>query len=904
MSGSRLTYGFCVRRTTPWPLVGRQEELEFLAASVVEDSLSWVVAGQAGVGKSRLVTELLDRVIDAEISVVTVRATRATASIPFGAFARWIPDIDVAAESETGPDRLQLLTSLSAALTSDGRRTVVAVDDAHLLDDGSAALVLHLAADARVSIIATVRSGERCPDAVTSLWKEALADRVDLQALSEAETALLLEHALGDVEPAALRRVWTLTRGVPLFVRELVRAAEDQGVLVRVGQRWCWVGSLARSDRLKEVIAERLGSSAGEERRLAEILAIGEPLSVSIIDVLGLGSQLPSAELHGLVTVHEPNDFDDPVVHLVHPFYGEVLRAEIPPVRGRAHRTALVRAALDLEWDRRDPLLVAQWALGSDVLLDAPILIAAARRALALSDWNLTERLSAVDTPGAQSTALLVRTIALMNQQGWDEAMVAFTERALSSLSASPSPTAAGEVGRVMSSMLYGRPQYSVTFDEVTAAVSNLPIAYRRVVLVHCALQAMIAARPDHAVRLAELARSPSGSLADDIEVQALAMLAFAWVMQARPAEALRTLETIGDRVPEVLAADPIPGNPAGPASTWAYCFGLVLDGRIDEAVASAHLVHDAAVMGGSVADQALTATVAARMQLFAGRPTTARRLAEGALASCLEIGQYASVAWPACIVGLAATLTGDLKRVAEVLEWAEFQCPRLNQLEAQAIRIWMSAAAGDLSAARAAQVESAEQATADGFHAVALFALHDLARLGGTEMAADRLQSVPSAGDGPYAVAVRTHVAALLAGDALALSAVADRFEAMGATLIAAEAAAQEAALHSATGRKASAAAARGRAATLVARCEGARTPALRSLHQHPDVTFLTDREREVACLAASGLTNREIATRLFISVRTVTTHLYRCYAKLGVNQRDHLAAMLDTERTDESAT
>jgi DNA-binding CsgD family transcriptional regulator len=58
--------------------------------------------------------------------------------------------------------------------------------------------------------------------------------------------------------------------------------------------------------------------------------------------------------------------------------------------------------------------------------------------------------------------------------------------------------------------------------------------------------------------------------------------------------------------------------------------------------------------------------------------------------------------------------------------------------------------------------------------------------------------------------------------------------------------------------------------------------------------VALLTDREREVVELAARGLTNREIADRLFVSVRTVNTHLYRSYAKLGVNDRSQLAPLL----------
>ena len=51
--------------------------------------------------------------------------------------------------------------------------------------------------------------------------------------------------------------------------------------------------------------------------------------------------------------------------------------------------------------------------------------------------------------------------------------------------------------------------------------------------------------------------------------------------------------------------------------------------------------------------------------------------------------------------------------------------------------------------------------------------------------------------------------------------------------------------------------------------------------------VTALTDREREVLEVAAEGLTARQIATRLGIRERTVTTHLGRIYMKLGVGTR-----------------
>jgi DNA-binding CsgD family transcriptional regulator len=59
----------------------------------------------------------------------------------------------------------------------------------------------------------------------------------------------------------------------------------------------------------------------------------------------------------------------------------------------------------------------------------------------------------------------------------------------------------------------------------------------------------------------------------------------------------------------------------------------------------------------------------------------------------------------------------------------------------------------------------------------------------------------------------------------------------------------------------------------------------------RRPDVSDpLTAREREVADLAARGLGDRDIAERLHLSVRTVQSHLYRAYQKLGVQRRADL--------------
>jgi DNA-binding CsgD family transcriptional regulator len=59
--------------------------------------------------------------------------------------------------------------------------------------------------------------------------------------------------------------------------------------------------------------------------------------------------------------------------------------------------------------------------------------------------------------------------------------------------------------------------------------------------------------------------------------------------------------------------------------------------------------------------------------------------------------------------------------------------------------------------------------------------------------------------------------------------------------------------------------------------------------------VVPLTNREREIAQLAAAGHPSRVIAERLYLSARTVDNHLSRIYDKLGVSGRVELASALD---------
>jgi DNA-binding NarL/FixJ family response regulator len=207
----------------------------------------------------------------------------------------------------------------------------------------------------------------------------------------------------------------------------------------------------------------------------------------------------------------------------------------------------------------------------------------------------------------------------------------------------------------------------------------------------------------------------------------------------------------------------------------------------------------------------------------------------------------------------------------------------------------WLAAAEGNVSTAIELALDAARLAATSKQTAIEMLALHDAVRFG-DQTCPDQLAQLAANTGGRLASAIGAHAAAVRDRDAVKMWEAAQQFEQIGALLSAADASAQAAVAFEACDDRRRSVEAAAAAARLAAECGGLRTPAL-DLAAHP--LPLTVREREIANLVAAGLSNKDIADRLVVSVRTIEGHLYRACIKLDISDREDLAAMIRTGAT-----
>ena len=866
-----------------WPLIGRDGELERIA-SVRSDGTCPAVAvvAPAGVGKSRLAREAMAAAAQAGAMVSWVQGTRSAAAVPLAACADLLPP-----DARADDPLLQLQrTTRTLREHAAGRPIAIGVDDAQRLDPASATLVLQLALTGTAFVLATVRSGEPCPDAVQSLWKDAGGERMELLPLSEAQTGELVEAVLGGpVEQRARRWVYESSQGNVLYLHELVRAALDAGAFVSVDGYWRLPQRPGPSASLTELIGGRLSELNDHERHAIELLALGEPLRLPELVSLAGVEAATAVEAREMAAVEGVGQAA--LIRLAHPLYGDVVRASMPAVTAAQTRRDLAHIVQQRSHrSHEDALLIARWLLDAGDPVPTELTMEAGAAAIAAGDPDLGERLGRMaleEDAGIMAALLVARSCAVRQRYEEAEAVLAPLEGTCETQEIAVAYLQQRVVG-----LLWGlrRPEDGIAL--VTRALEwwDEPGWRRRLT----------------PLRIRGLAMTTGSRAAAEVSGKALADETLEPEVR-RQVEVVHAVQLLGAggarRASELLAPlrPPIPLRDEVDELAMIGCSvagiesGLAIDEVerwMSRALRDAIRTYDEAAAG-------ISASTLGSLCLLRGRFVDAARwFQEGILHL-----EYHDPFWTlkcscAMLAGVAYYL-GDRDGVVAAMERCRAKITsELGQWErAYVVRgeAWLALAEGDPPRAQQLLLESAEGYSGTPLHAAHLY--HEALRAGAPPRRVHPpLAALREQCDAPLPLAYIDDAAARAAQDPAALLACADRFEAIGALRHASECAAAAAEIFAQAARQDSARRAAARSRELHGRCQGGAAPEVRGLE--PNAFSLTTRERQLVELAAQGLTNVEIADRFVLSVRTVESHLYRAMQKLGVKDRRELRAAL----------
>ncbi|MEZ0364406.1 LuxR C-terminal-related transcriptional regulator [Mycobacterium sp. pUA109] len=874
------------RRASGWPIVARDDELRRALRAVDGDQRrrGVVLVGESGVGKSTLARALAQTLKSDRYSVRFVLGTEAGRAVPLGAFSRSV-SVDAPAAPAT------MLAAAHKTLEQE-QNLVLVVDDAQLLDPLSASLVYQLAAGGAARLITTIRSGEAVADAVTALWKEQLLHRMEINAFSRAQTEELARAVLGGAVTSQLvDELYRRTAGNVLLLRGLLSAGRDSGVLVHTETGWQLRGPLHGDDELYDLLEFRLRSLDPEELEAVEILATGELVDWEVLRGLCDADAVARLERRGLIQLVA--DGAGTVAQLNHPVMGEAAIRLAGAVRSRQLNTVLAEAFLKYLRaggqrlrlpDVRGRIQLAQFMMRSDMPPDLDVITDAAHSAMTVSNFAFAVELSrfAFERGGGLPVALVLgEALSWLGRGDEAEAVLGGVE-----------PDAGDELltarwGCVRAMNLFfdcGR------VDDARAVITNVKRRVDAAALVGLvsALELSFACLSGDVVTTAEAGLALCSADLPLATMWAAMPTCWALALTGRFGEL--------DRVTDAwrrAAAHVEPG-------VEQFIIGL---GEAVAATAAGDYPEAERVWERYAAKVAGAPEVGGIVTAMLGLVQRAR----GALASaCAALHESMSVlsqgfpwgwlmlvsAWCAQAEGMR----GDGEAAAAALHSSERSYgPQFTVFlpELELARAWERAAVGQTAAARTHAVSAAQLAHRSGMAAVELHALHTAVRLGDRSCAA-RVAELAAVLGTPLAAAMAGQARGLAGHDGDLLDAAADRFVELGALALAADAAAQAAAEHGRGGHRGKEIGSSTRADRLAGRC-GLRTPATVAAARPLPIT---GREREIATLVASGWSNRQIADRLIVSVRTIDGHLYRIFAKLGINNRDQLIELLTPDR------
>lgn len=832
----------------------RRRAVEELRESLREQR-SVMVVGEAGVGKTALAARALEGLtVDGQAPVaVALTGASARAGLPLSALEPLLGD-EILAYGSFARTVRALHDSL--AELSAGSPVVLRLDDAHLLDDASAQALAWVVRQDEVVLVATMRPAGASGSPWLELWKDDVVERVDVSPFTVSEMEQWLAGELGGTPTAdTVQRVWGETQGNVFHARELVRAEKASGALREYDSVWVWTGRATPGARLLEIVENDVSRLSSDAHRALEVVAMLCPAPLSLL--LDAVPQAAVDELvHGGVATLRPERSagggSEIVVDLAHALYAEAVRARVPGGRRRE--------VLDLVADSTHAATGASLLRSVLLAMDAGLAVgphrleSAIEEAFTLQQPDVVVRL--IDLALRSATVGGDRWAQLMNwrAQAWwaqtdlvraqhDAETVIDTLRALPTLDAGLALRLADAVQVVAASLHASGIDVAEALRVVDDAAAHLE-----------AVRAPGTWRAE--LRATRLTRLGWGGYDERAHDEALALLAAPRV----PATAVRLVAPTALRLANAgrfaeahaLCERHVPIAVAyGERYRWGVGEIAMLDAVMrlwSGDVRPLAMAEDPEA--GAPLDWVATQIARGITGIAFGVWSQAATDLRAANARLRVDDSRALTAYTTAAEALAMAASGTTRAAHHLLDQLRtvpLRAAAALEPEIRLVRLDTLTWLHDEDPAREA-ASLAVWARERGALRVELEALHRYVRAG--HHAPDviaRVDELATLVEGPRAAAVAAHVAALAAQDA-DLARIAERE---------------------------------------LNRC-GLWLPPV-----EPPVA-LTPREREIASLAAGGMTSRAIAARLTLSVRTVDSHLARVFTKTGVHSREGLIAVL----------
>ncbi|GAA1119937.1 helix-turn-helix transcriptional regulator [Arthrobacter flavus] len=873
-----------------WPIIGREEELDILREAVRRpDSRGAILTGQGGIGKTVLAQKVA-REVEEDYELRYIRGSALTSGMRYGALNFVLTELD----DEAVDNPLILLKSLRDLFSKQtaGKQTLILVDNVEDLDSASAMAIAHIVRAGAAKVLLVCQHLQAAPDDFSDLWKDELIHRVDVKPLSLADSNRLLTAGLrGPASRSVILDMWHASGGNPLFLQAIARDQVESGYITT--QDGIWVSSSRKTPDPGRIITERISASLDRltpnQRRTAEIVSIVGVIPLELLDDFSGEAELDPLMETGIFHIDHTQR---PMVRIAVGLIGDVIRRQVPLGRSRDLLHQLAASSLSLPMPALSRMNYAAWCLECSMDIDPRLAIDAARLANRYYDTESALRFVKAVPEKLRGAAEVTEEARAYGIQGETDRALAILDNYDRHAQDSSFHEWVG-IQMLRCRLLTKNPDRHTQVDSILHLVRERVQKEQadhggaegllvEIALLDAELRAYNGRYTSMIEPLDELLKQ--GEAMDSaVRHQYCGWLAEALSMTGRQEDAVQLSRLV------VLRLSDTDQDPLLTESAWVRLFSVMLISGEWEQCLSMLSDHTQGSLAG-VFDGTSLELAEGCLYAYAGRGDDALGKLLPAVSQLRIRDRQDFLSLAEAATAYSYSLTGDVKSSMSHLREVDLEARRYDWHTSRATRYFAvlasAATRGPLQAAQD-MLKLADEDRAEGNVGHELFFLCQAVQLGMNDLA-ERLATSGMDSQGAYAATCALYGKGIASGDADQMLRAAKMAAKIGNLRLAVDAASLVQALTAGSASEGDRAAAV--AADDVLRSVGRGSGELRQRA----LESLTERERGIALLVAEGSSNRQIASILTLSIRTVEGHIYQVYAKLGVSNRSQLKMIL----------